>query len=99
MSGAAVIWKYEVPVTDEFTIELPNAFRVLTVQTQRGVPQLWVLVDPDAEFTVPQRFWLVGTGHPITHGGDYIGTFQIGTFVFHLFMERTMSAHGQPNDH
>jgi hypothetical protein len=84
------IFKYPIPVEDHFTLELPKDAKILTVQTQRGTPQLWAMVDSETEKEV-RYFRLSGTGHPL--GEDYlriinyIGTFQIenGALVFHLF--------------
>ncbi|MBA7614272.1 hypothetical protein ES703_21535 [subsurface metagenome] len=85
------IYKYPIPIEDHFTLELPKDARILTVQIQRGTPQLWAVVDPEAEKEI-RHFRLSGTGHPL--GGsdflkmsNYIGTFQIenGALVFHLF--------------
>jgi len=84
------IFKYPVLIQDHFTLELPKDAEILTVQTQRGTPQLWAMVDSETE-KEKRYFRLTGTGHPL--GDDYlriinyIGTFQMGngTLVFHLF--------------
>lgn len=85
------IWKYNVGVSDMFSIMMPKGAQILAVQAQRGIPQLWALVDPDQE-TELRYFVLFGTGHPITNADklQYIGTFQVeqGTLVFHLFEVR-----------
>ena len=84
------IFKYPVLIQDHFTLELPKDAKILTVQTQRGTPQLWAMVDSETE-KEKRYFRLTGTGHPL--GDDYlriinyVGTFQManGTLVFHLF--------------
>ena len=84
------IFKYPITIEDHFTLELPKNARILTIQTQRGIPQLWAMVDSETEKET-RSFRLSGTGHPL--GEDYlriinyIGTFQIenGALVFHLF--------------
>jgi hypothetical protein len=97
-----VIYKYPIS-SGKLDIWLPKQAKVLDVQEQRGEPQMWVLLDPDA-VTVPRRFVAYGTGHPIEvkegvgrgpqyQGGewlDYIGTFQMqaGYLVYHLFEVR-----------
>lgn len=83
------IWKFPVPIEDDFTIEMPRSARVLSVQIQHGVPVLWALVQPD-DVKVERRFRVAGTGHPLpaeSLGWAFIGTFQIhgGALVFHLF--------------
>ncbi len=59
----------------------------LSVQIQRDEPQMWFLVDPEADSEV-RSFTVHGTGHPVV-GDDplFLGTFQVmgGELVFHLF--------------
>ena len=81
------IWKFNVPVEDEFVIEMPIRAEFLSVQTQFGVPQMWFIVEPEKS-KEPRRFRVVGTGHPMPEGSlKYLGTFQVheGSLVFHLF--------------
>jgi hypothetical protein len=91
------IYKYTIPVEDEFVLQLPAEAQVLDVQTQHGWPQLWALIDPKAS-TESRRFILRGTGHDIRHYTTetlkYCGTFQLqsgqlnGQLVFHVFEVR-----------
>jgi len=84
------IFKYPIPLEDHFTLEMLKGAKILTIQTQRGTPQLWAMVDSETE-KEKRYFRLAGTGHPL--GDDYlriincIGTFQMGNgaLVFHLF--------------
>ena len=82
------IYEYPIPIGDNFLIEMPIGAKILTVQTQNDVPQLWASVDTE-QFFETRYFSLFGTGHRISDdfNGVYIGTFQIdgGQFVFHLF--------------
>ena len=82
------IYKYPVPVADEFSIQVPEAARLLDVQVQRGSVQLWAMVAPDARM-VTRKFALRGTGHDASGLGfaAHVGTFQLdgGALVFHLF--------------
>lgn len=89
------IWKYPLAVEDYVTLSLPKGARILSVQTQRGLPQLWALVDADAP-TVQRRFRVFGTGHALPNGvifDTYLGTFQLhdGALVFHLFEDERTS--------
>ena len=43
------IFKYPIPIKDHSILELPKDARILTVQIQRGMPQLWALVDSETE--------------------------------------------------
>lgn len=86
------VYKYRVPIVDEFVLSLPKDAKILSVQEQREASAIWVLVDDDAD-TLPfedRHFRLAGTGHPIDIPGNvlhYVGTWQSlgGTLVWHLF--------------
>jgi hypothetical protein len=82
------IWKFQVPIADEFTISMPAGARLLDVQTQAGEPQIWAICNPAAT-PVSRSFSLRGTGHDANgaEGAHYVGTFQLqgGALVFHLF--------------
>lgn len=82
------IWKFPVEM-GRFELSLPVDAEVLSVQVQQGVPQMWVLLDPDPEQdTMLRAFEVFGTGHPIRQAAHtFIGTFQFanGSLVFHLF--------------
>lgn len=80
------VFKYELPVTDIFTLELPQEAEVLTVQVQYGKPCIWARVNPDAK-TEERKFRIAGAGNDVEADARYIGTFQLenGSLVFHLF--------------
>lgn len=80
------IWKYPVKGPN-FELAMPQGARVLTVQVQHGEPVLWALVDPEKPHA-RRAFLLIGTGHDFDATGlNYVGTFQEGPFVWHLFEE------------
>lgn len=80
------VFKY--PLTPYTTvIEMPMGAKILTVQTQRGAPCIWALVNDDYP-SEERRFIVYGTGHPLCENmQEYIGTFQLdnGDLVFHVF--------------
>lgn len=84
------IYKYEVPIEDEFVVELPESAKILCVQVQHGEPFFWALVDT-ANQPERRRFSLRGTGHVLdeylVESANYVGSFQLrgGALVFHLF--------------
>jgi hypothetical protein len=82
------IYKYPVPVKDEFTVPLPVGAKVLSVQMQRRQPTIWALVETEAALQ-ERRFAVRGTGHDAEglQFEKYIGTWQMhdGDLVFHLF--------------
>lgn len=82
------VFKYPIPILDEFTLALPNGAELLSVQAQAGEPMLWALVDETAP-PKTRSFILRGTGHAIapTDIPRYVGTFQLhgGNFIGHVF--------------
>ena len=87
---ALTIWKYKIPLTDEFSLDMPGDPQMLTVQVQpqQGI-MLWALVDPRRS-NQTRHFRLAGTGHPIDyepHDLRFVGSFQLeeGALIFHLF--------------
>jgi len=70
------IHKYAIPIADEFTLDVPAHGRFLCVQTQKGAPQLWALVNTEAPKHT-MHFALRGTGHDcagLDSGPAYLGT-------------------------
>ncbi len=91
MSNQLTIWKYTLPIKDEFMIEMPSNAKVLTIQSQNGEGCMWVLVDPDAS-TETRTFKTIGTGHSVDlveFGAigltAYRGTYQTEGLVWHIF--------------
>lgn len=87
-----VVYKYPIRL-GIFTHEMPEGAEFLSVQVQRGEPQMWWRVDP---FAPKQRrdFRVFGPGHEIDDSAPsgrfrYLGTFQLddGLFIGHLFQE------------
>lgn len=87
---ATSVWKFPIPIQDEFTIEMPAGSQLLHFRTQHDRPALWALVNPD-KILVAHQFRLAGTGHQIDIPPDealsYVGTCFLdkGALVFHLF--------------
>lgn len=84
------IFKYPIEINDEVSIGLPEGAEILSFQLQGGCPNLWVLVDENADVEL-RRFRVYGTGHRVENGDklNYIGTIvgHMGQFVWHLFEE------------
>lgn len=84
------VHKITLELLDCFSLELPKNAKILSVQSQRNKPCLWVLLDTEAE-KVKRNFRLAGTGHEIekeiASQLEFIGTFQLneGGFIGHLF--------------
>ncbi len=100
----SVIWKYDLKVTDEQVLDLPEGAQILSVQQQAGSLlagsplQLWALVDPDNAWE--RRFFhVVGTGNsmPILSRGEcltHLATVVTvrGALVWHVFEQAQKKA-------
>lgn len=90
------IYKYQIPVEDNFTLELPFNCQFLSIGQQSNLPFIWCLVDP-AQPMAKYAFRLAGTGHQIDVGDTigYLGTVHLlsGSLVFHLFALNTAHPH------
>lgn len=85
----AKIWKFRIPESPFFTLDMPVGARVLTTQMQGQEAYLWARVVP-ASATEMRRFRVLMTGedHELHFNDQYIGTFQTeGGLVCHLFDE------------
>ena len=92
---AIVIYKYQVK-PGEFSVAMPRASTVVSVQMQGDDPQMWVIVDPGSPVMM-RRFKVVATGDSFDPAWRYIGTFQMSgdgsdsalptVLVFHLLEE------------
>ena len=79
---------YKYALTPAATLQLPEDAVFLCVQTQRGDPQMWFLVNEHAP-KITRNFIVRATGEQFTQGGPerYLGTFQLeaSSLVFHAF--------------
>lgn len=84
------VWKFELSVNGNQELELREGYEILALQTQNGVPCLWILINPEAP-KEKETFEIYGTGHPINYDmgidREYVGTWQEqgGSYVWHLF--------------
>lgn len=80
------IWKYEVPITDEVSVEMPEGARILPhveMLWSRAL-NIWAVVDPDAAPT-HRTVQVIGTGNNMPEVGTYVGTATDGAYVWHVF--------------
>ncbi len=91
-AASRVIFKYPVPITDTFELELPYGaniclFAVKKNDKGQGWPQLWIEHSATGgDRRVMRRFRLFGTGRTIE--GDelvHVGSVITGPRVWHLF--------------
>lgn len=81
------IFKYELGVTHEQIITMPAKAKLLSIQVQKGLVQLWALVDLN-EPIKGRKIRTIGTGYQIhEYPGEYITTYQLedGSLVYHVF--------------
>lgn len=85
------IWKFELakPVC---RVDMPVCAKVIRVGRQGASICLWAIVESDNSLE-KRLFAVVGTGHPIPHDGRYLGSWDDGPFVWHLF-EPTQASGG-----
>ncbi len=55
------IWKYQIPVLEDFTIDLPEGAQIIRFDNEVGKLWLWAIVRPDAPI-VPRRLLAFKTG-------------------------------------
>lgn len=80
-----VIYKYPIDITSQQFIEMPKGAKLLHVALDGwGKPCIWAQVDTDQP-KVKRMFFIYGTGAPMRHHENYVGTFVEGKFVWHVF--------------
>lgn len=83
-----VIYKYPVVLTNEIqAIQMPIG-EILCVQLQDDFPKIWVKVSRVGAPSSLRRFKIIETGEEFDNYANvysYIGTFQLGSIVLHLF--------------
>ncbi len=82
------VWKFPIPLEDEFIVSMPVGGKVLSAGLDpQGRLCLWALVY-DIEAHEERRFCLRGTGHPIRHEGEpvhFVDSVRSGPFMWHVF--------------
>jgi hypothetical protein len=77
------IWKFQMP-SPTCQVDMPVGAKVIRVTRQGAAICLWAIVESD-NAKEKRRFATVGTGHAIPQDGHYLGTWDDGPFVWHLF--------------
>lgn len=81
------IWKFPLAHATPLSshgVEMPAGARVVRFALVANVPTVWALVDDQAPREV-RSFTAYGTGHEIPDHAWYVGTWDAGPFVWHLF--------------
>lgn len=79
------IFKYPAVDAVDHDFELPWNAIILDLQVQDDVPTIWALVTPETECGKTKRYRIHPTGSTVSAGAQYVGTFQKGWFVGHVF--------------
>ena len=72
-----VIWKFDIELDKDFTLELREYYRILSIANQEstGSPVMWVLIDPNSPvLNVRFKTYWTGTFILDCDNWDYIGT-------------------------
>lgn len=85
------IWKYPFRIIDKVALLMPQGAKLLYAapcnEPGKGDLCVWALVQPQAK-RLERRLHVFGTGQeiPTTQQlGNYLGTVELGVFVWHLF--------------
>ena len=84
------IYKYELEVTDEQIIYMPQNRQILSVSVQNGKICVWAIVDI-LRVLKPTTFHIYGTGNTMPEidwnmeDRIFYGTVQLNGFVWHIF--------------
>lgn len=84
-----VIYKYQMPVIEQFTMKLPKGAEIIRVADQDGMFWLWAVVRTDVE-DEERKFWAFKTGGKIPDGLNlrYVGfcavfvQMELGLYLF-----------------
>lgn len=44
---ARTIWKYQIPVLEDFTVKLPRGAEIIRFANENGMLWIWAIVEPD----------------------------------------------------
>lgn len=93
MSNATgkVIFKYQMPVLEQFTMELPEGAEIIRMQDQDGLFWLWAVVDTEKPLET-RSFMAFKTGAPIPRDValSYVGfcavfvQMELGLYIFEV---------------
>lgn len=90
----SVVYKYLIPFSEEFTINLKNGSKVVRIDVVDGNPYMWVLTPTSNELkTVKYHFKSSKTGGEIEHDQElvFVGTYHIFIqmeLMLYVFLEK-----------
>jgi hypothetical protein len=83
------VWKYELDQHNtETLLTVPAGAKFLAVGFQGDCLVVWAEVwDSEGKPSASVVVHVVGTGHEVPERVSYLGTVQVGAFVFHVYVE------------
>lgn len=98
------IHKFPVEPSESFLLELPESFRVLSVEVQENGenvrPVLYIMLDPKATIRKNVAFHVYPTGAAIDESvarrNDYLGCINLNLLVFHVLGPRSGGSFALP---
>lgn len=83
------IWKYTLALKEAQSVLMRAGSKILSIQSQQGVPTMWAQVNPEAPATQKMEITIVGTGEEVPNAvlrdATYVDTVQMGEYVWHFF--------------
>jgi len=93
------IWKFELPIEDQPSIDMPIGARILSVGVQNAATDrklmLWAYIPKTEVKTETRYFFVLGTGNPIPWDlseSAFVGTVQMGSHIWHVWDQRGASS-------
>jgi len=80
-----VIYKQTLVLVERQRVAIPREARILCVQVQREDICIWYETDDLEKANYDRGIAIAGTGHKVPGGSVYLGTVQIGAFVWHVY--------------
>lgn len=91
------VWKYDLEVSDmprTCVLKIKgSSVTPISVAEQDCELMLWVRIEFDSNQDEPEQeteleINIIGTGHPFTNAGEFLGTVVISPFVWHVFWKK-----------
>lgn len=74
-------------------VQLPVDAEIVRVHAQHDLPTIWYETDTDTTHVMLHSIKVIGTGSEVPADWIYLGTADIGDFVFHLYAARVPGRH------
>lgn len=78
------LWKFQLEITDEQSVKMPDGAVIRAVDVQDGWICVWAEVDSKNP-PVVRTFAVVGTGNPLPGYRTYLGMVVMPPFVWHVY--------------